>query len=93
MMILRFSCPQQVRHAISSAVTTQTRPNFIIHLGVGDRSLSRNSPVSRRRKELCIVTLASKRCYSTLGAHAMFQSIAPSKRDPSVLIAEGDSSD
>src|ERR1700736_4367932 len=32
MMILRFCCPQHVRHVISTAATTQTRPNFILHL-------------------------------------------------------------
>src|SRR5882724_9907784 len=33
MTILRFSCAQHVQHVISKAATTQTRPNFIKHLG------------------------------------------------------------
>src|SRR6478672_6787966 len=34
MMILRFPWPHAVRHVISSAATTQIRPNFILHLAM-----------------------------------------------------------
>src|SRR5271154_7268906 len=63
-MILRFSCPQHGRQVISSAATTQTRPTFIIHLGIWNDSFLSSSRAYLKTadgpatvlKRTCIVT-------------------------------------